>query len=55
MKETVDVDKLIQMIADRLCTWSGEGIAAVAKDIMGDDYEVTYEGDSFFEIDDRRN
>lgn len=54
-KKTVDVDELIQMMAERLATWSGYGIAEVAKEVMGDSFDIIYEGDSLFEVNDRRN
>jgi len=49
---TIDIDTLIQQIADRLATYSGEGIAEVANNIMGDEKQHTYIGDGFFEVSD---
>lgn len=48
----VDIDTLIQRIADRLATYSGEGIAEVANDIMGGEIQYSYVGDGFFETSD---
>ena len=51
MAKVLDADQVIQRIADTLATFSGEGIAEVARDVGAfQNADIEYVGDSLFEV-----